>query len=523
MEEKRYQFFISSTYDDLKEERQEILNVILRLNHIPAGMEFFSAVDQEQLDFIRGIIDESDYYVLILAARYGSVDDDGISYTEREYDYAVSKGKKVIALVHANPDKIEREKTDKDENLFKKLIKFRNKVKKGRLVSFWENTTELVSKFQSSLVQTIKLYPEIGWMRGDSVISSPKMQKEIDSLKQEKQNLVSINKDLLEKYKVLEQANKNLKEQHAKIEHDMFREIEELKQNCKNLTNQIQRDVPPKLATESFESSKLAIESFESPKLATESFEFPKLAIESFESPKLATETLQPFFDEEVSEKLKNRKNEQQKNEIIIEACSATNPFNKFSENEIKCIALDLEIEYEEREKYLLNKRKVDIEKFKDMLNTCCILLRFSNTNSFDINIDDVEHHFFDFEGNELTKSGEITIDNKMHNIVLEKFTHTLCSQNQFPIKLNSQTSIVYTCARLFQINHVINMIYKPVIYVNHMPIYNIINVRCKIIQHKLHVSEIVDIINNLVIKEKFNESGAFDYVNSVIMDNGWM
>ena len=38
------------------------------------------------------MIDECDYYVVILAGRYGSVDADGISFTEKEYRYALDQG-----------------------------------------------------------------------------------------------------------------------------------------------------------------------------------------------------------------------------------------------------------------------------------------------------------------------------------------------------------------------------------------------------------------------------------------------
>lgn len=38
---KKYQVFVSSTYEDLKNERQEIVEAILDAGHIPAGMEIF--------------------------------------------------------------------------------------------------------------------------------------------------------------------------------------------------------------------------------------------------------------------------------------------------------------------------------------------------------------------------------------------------------------------------------------------------------------------------------------------------
>src|SRR5262245_8824085 len=109
--EKRYQVFISSTFVDLQEERQAVLRAVLQLNHMPAGMELFPASDESAWQLITQVIDSSDYYVLIIGGRYGSQDDQGLGYTEKEYDYAVKTKKTVIALLHINPDGLPREKT----------------------------------------------------------------------------------------------------------------------------------------------------------------------------------------------------------------------------------------------------------------------------------------------------------------------------------------------------------------------------------------------------------------------------
>ena len=104
--QKKYQVFVSSTYTDLIEERQVVLRSILDLGHIPSGMEMFSAADEEQFDYIKKVIDECDYYVLLIGGRYGSVDDRGMSYTEKEYDYAFGKGIPVLAFIHEDIKKI---------------------------------------------------------------------------------------------------------------------------------------------------------------------------------------------------------------------------------------------------------------------------------------------------------------------------------------------------------------------------------------------------------------------------------
>ena len=94
----KYQFFVGSTYKDLVDERQVAINAIIETNNIVAGMEFFGAVGENQLEHIKQEIDQTDYYLLIIGGRYGSLTKSGISYTEEEYDYAVLNGVRVIAL-----------------------------------------------------------------------------------------------------------------------------------------------------------------------------------------------------------------------------------------------------------------------------------------------------------------------------------------------------------------------------------------------------------------------------------------
>ena len=113
--EKRYQVFVSSTYSDLKEERGKVMQTIMALDCIPAGMELFPAIDAEQFEFIKKIIDDCDYYILIVGGRYGSISEDGISFTEKEYDYAVSKNIPVLAFLHNDIKNLTFEKSEATE------------------------------------------------------------------------------------------------------------------------------------------------------------------------------------------------------------------------------------------------------------------------------------------------------------------------------------------------------------------------------------------------------------------------
>jgi hypothetical protein len=56
-------------------------------------MEAFPAIDMEQFEYIKKVIDECDYYLLIVGARYGSTDEEGVSFTEREFDLCALRWK----------------------------------------------------------------------------------------------------------------------------------------------------------------------------------------------------------------------------------------------------------------------------------------------------------------------------------------------------------------------------------------------------------------------------------------------
>lgn len=186
--DKRYQVFVSSTYVDLQEERQSVLQTLMEMDCIPAGMELFPAADEEQWEFIKRIIDDCDYYLLIIGGRYGSTADDGLSYTEKEFDYAVSKGIKVIALLHKSPEDLPRSKSEVEESSYKKLQDFRDKVSDGRLIRFWDDAAQLPGEVSLSLNKTMKMFPAIGWVRADST-ASPELLAEINELRKENDSL----------------------------------------------------------------------------------------------------------------------------------------------------------------------------------------------------------------------------------------------------------------------------------------------------------------------------------------------
>jgi hypothetical protein len=189
--DKRYQVFVSSTYADLRDERRAIIQTLIEMDCIPAGMELFPASDDEQFEFIKRVINECDYYLLVVAGRYGSVDAAGVSYTEKEFDYAVSRGIAVVALIHDNPKNIVLGKSEEEPKQREKLERFKEKVSTGRLVKHWREPSELAGLVAISLQHTIKTHPAVGWIRADTA-ASVDVLNDVNRLRKENENLRSV-------------------------------------------------------------------------------------------------------------------------------------------------------------------------------------------------------------------------------------------------------------------------------------------------------------------------------------------
>jgi hypothetical protein len=175
---KRYTVFVSSTYADLQDERREVMQALLELDCIPVGMELFPAADEPAWTFIKQMIDNCDYYVVVIGGRYGSMHPDGLSYTEREYDYAVERGLPVIAFLHADPGQIAAAKSEGDPQVRAKLAAFRCKAEK-KLCKQWQTPQELGGVVSRSLVQLIKRQPAVGWVRANRLPTQEDLQKTI--------------------------------------------------------------------------------------------------------------------------------------------------------------------------------------------------------------------------------------------------------------------------------------------------------------------------------------------------------
>jgi Domain of unknown function (DUF4062) len=189
----RHQVFVSSTFEDLKTQRDKVISALLKLGAIPAGMELFPASDADSWALIQKIISTCDYYVVIVAGRYGTLTDDGLSYTEREYNYAEDCGIPVLAFLHGSPGSIAVDQSDTDVPLAQRLADFRNRLKTSHACRHWNTTEELLAEIYPSFIEIRESHPRPGWIRADSILTVgdlgelTTLREEVSSLRAERE------------------------------------------------------------------------------------------------------------------------------------------------------------------------------------------------------------------------------------------------------------------------------------------------------------------------------------------------
>ncbi len=197
MQKRKLQVFVSSTFIDLKEERQSAVEAILNAGHIPAGMELFKAGDESQWNIIKDWIEESDVYMLIVGGRYGSIEPkSGKSYTQLEYEYAIELGKPFFAIVIKDDwtDRKAKKKGVKIEDFkevhnLSKLQEFKATVL-TKIVKFAEDLKDIKLAVGESLNEMSRRDNLKGWVKADDTDYSS-ISEELARLSKENSELKS--------------------------------------------------------------------------------------------------------------------------------------------------------------------------------------------------------------------------------------------------------------------------------------------------------------------------------------------
>lgn len=181
--EKKYQVFVSSTFTDLQDARQELMLTLLTMGMIPTGMELYPTEHNNQWPMIQKVISECDYYVVLVGGRYGTLSPMGLSYTHREFTYALAKGKPVIAFIHDAPDTLPaacRETTREGEVRFQDFCK---QLQDKATWLGWRSATDLGQALRGAFPKFIRQHPAPGWVRAGQSVTDLHHARELQDLR----------------------------------------------------------------------------------------------------------------------------------------------------------------------------------------------------------------------------------------------------------------------------------------------------------------------------------------------------
>lgn len=177
---------------DLVEERKIVIESVLHLGQFPMGAEFLKATNVTQFDAISKCIKESDCVILVVGEKYGSIyPDEGVSYTEAEYNYALTNGIPVLVFI----------KNIVTNNIPDDLKRFRERLLTNAIVSFWNDEAELGARVSSVLAKFLLDYHQDNKCKGNNIVigngSNVKIntyddEEDIDSYKENLKNSLGI-------------------------------------------------------------------------------------------------------------------------------------------------------------------------------------------------------------------------------------------------------------------------------------------------------------------------------------------
>jgi hypothetical protein len=237
----KLQVFVSSTFQDLKNDRQAAVEAILKSGHIPAGMELFTAGDKSQWEVIQRWITDSDVYLIILGGRYGSIEPtSGRSYTELEYDFAVASGKPHFAIV-ISEEALEARVREYGGSVLEKdfpdkLKAFRQKVL-GKMSSFFSDYKDVKLSVLETLPQLSAEYELKGWIRASEVPDTKALADELSAIHAENRQLrekVTLQAKQLEQNKVPTQTAEKEFAELVQVMEAIMVDISEIKSEVNN-------------------------------------------------------------------------------------------------------------------------------------------------------------------------------------------------------------------------------------------------------------------------------------------------
>lgn len=148
--------FLSSTFADLQEHRKSVFHVLQRLKALLEAMEYFGADVGAPMDVCLRSVDRADIYVCVIGMRYGSTDPHGVSITQREYERAYDKKKRIyVYLIDEERHLIAPVNVERGVGA-EQLQRFKDVLRQRHVCMHFESPADLAGKVALDLVRDLQ-------------------------------------------------------------------------------------------------------------------------------------------------------------------------------------------------------------------------------------------------------------------------------------------------------------------------------------------------------------------------------
>jgi DNA-binding Lrp family transcriptional regulator len=153
--------FICSTFADLVDEREAVLDAVRKLQLQHDSMEFFGARPGLPIETCLAEVRRSHILVVIVGHRYGSlVPDLGISFSEAEYEEGFRLGKPCLVYMLDENVPVLLKHIERDQEKIRKLDRWKSLLQKRHTVATFQDGHDLAVRVAADLARTVDTVEE---------------------------------------------------------------------------------------------------------------------------------------------------------------------------------------------------------------------------------------------------------------------------------------------------------------------------------------------------------------------------
>jgi Domain of unknown function (DUF4062) len=144
--------FVCSTFDDLEQEREGVLDAIRRVQQRHNAMEFFGARPGRPIDVCLDEVRKSDLLVVIVGLKYGSLPPGiGVSYSQAEYEEGARLKKPCLVYLRDDDVPILPKYVEQDPDKLILLKKWKEALNANHTVAKFEDWPRLAVQVAADL------------------------------------------------------------------------------------------------------------------------------------------------------------------------------------------------------------------------------------------------------------------------------------------------------------------------------------------------------------------------------------